>query len=423
MSYRFLALFCLFFGTKAQEFLSTSYNDITRSGVYLNTISSEKFVDFNGRYVADKSEKLITYDLLDLEKRLTFFEGRTGASELQNNLNQIYGLCGVKRMSYPYNKFNGLSYDHDELVVAIKNSSSILSDMESLKSGINIRSELIAKLNNTIRRSSNLDLSFDQIRKYMNFKYELKRIGSLKISVEITYKIPYVKDATLYEVSYLPFRFHWYEETIQKLKNQELKYAIKVYGNMDNVLLEDMSECEIIEGSMFCQIDKLKHQRNREKCLNNIVMNDRIDREYCQFSEVSLDDYDQFTHLNNGKFFFLFNFDSHQYEYKCDGDYDTKTGEIGMIEGYVTIGNNCKLSTGHATILGNNGLFIVQRMDNDELINVDFWNNFPWAIIGIVSGSIVFGILVIIIGILAYRRIRNRCCRSGNGYEPIIGDN
>ncbi|KAL5292807.1 hypothetical protein ACFFRR_011527 [Megaselia abdita] len=427
-------LFCVFFGLQIEinaenlkiiEAYSFKPRDFRlRYGTVFTQISSETYADFNITK-SNQCKPLTKYDLLDLEKRFAFFQiNRFDVSELENNLNDIYEHFGVSRISYlPYN-FEFQAFQRKDLDEAVKNSSKILTEITELNN-----EELSAKMNQTVlnsvftkRKIMNKvienKIPFDRIKKYVNFKTDVKIINSLKISFDVSYCVAELKMYTkVHKISYVPFELEK-DHSIKSLKDQQFKYALET-GSYQYIFLKDLNkECEVIGGILFCNID-YKKQIIEGQCLREVIKS--LERQTCKIS----DNYTEFTDLGNGKYYFLLKNPSF-YEYTCDG----VTDKGKLREGFVKIGSNCVLSTAKTTVIGKNGFYKTIRINNDKLVAGE--DVIPWDVIEettetvfVLSMQVALGLVTLVIlvflTIYIFLKIRAYCLRSKKSeYDHLI---
>uniref|UniRef100_T1GPM9 Uncharacterized protein n=1 Tax=Megaselia scalaris TaxID=36166 RepID=T1GPM9_MEGSC len=305
---------------------------VKRDGVVFSKLTTEKY--FESSYKDLKSLKVI--DILNLEKIFSYFsKRRNNISDLNANLNNIYQLCDVNRENYINEfSFNSLSFEKADLIAATVNSSTILTELMDFKRG-NFSPEIESHLRNNLHVKG---LEFDIYKHKLKFKTTMNIAGSLRVAVDVSYDVPTLKIVDLYKITYIPEKYY-YRNTIETLTKQKYKYLIDEdrYGNR------------------------------------------------CDFKPLG---YDEFTSIGGGKFFFLFK-DESNYKYKCNVNEETGTIQTGILQ----MEKNCVLTTAHSIVNGTNGLYQVIKTDNDELISQDFWNNFPWEMVGIIGGSILGAIV------------------------------
>lgn len=343
-----------------------------------------------------------------MEKIFSYFsKRRNNISDLNANLNNIYQLCDVNRENYINEfSFNSLSFEKADLIAATVNSSTILTELMDFKRG-NFSPEIESHLRNNLHVKG---LEFDIYKHKLKFKTTMNIAGSLRVAVDVSYDVPTLKIVDLYKITYIPEKYY-YRNTIETLTKQKYKYLIDEdrYGN--RWFFEDLSQCEVLNNTLFCDLDIFNKDENQIECLSDLFKYNTYYR--CDFKPLG---YDEFTSIGGGKFFFLFK-DESNYKYKCNVNEETGTIQTGILQ----MEKNCVLTTAHSIVNGTNGLYQVIKTDNDELISQDFWNNFPWEMVGIIGGSILGAIVVIALATFIFRRLRANCNRSQrDNYESIV---
>uniref|UniRef100_T1GS49 Uncharacterized protein n=1 Tax=Megaselia scalaris TaxID=36166 RepID=T1GS49_MEGSC len=258
------------------------------------------------------------------------------------------------------------------------------------------RGKMLPEIEDELRKTLKLkDLNFDIYKHKLKFKTTMNIAGSLRVAVDVSYEQPSTKRGDLYKITYVPEKFHS-RNSIETLAKQKYKYLIETRQPMEKWFVQDLSQCEALNNTLFCDLDFENQDQDQIECLSALYSYNRYFS--CDFKPL---DFEEFTSIGGGKFFFVFK-DVSNYVYKCGENEETGTIESGIIQ----MEKNCILKTAHTIVNGTNGFYKILKIDDEKLINQDFWTNFPWEMVGIIGGSILGLILVILLATLIFGKLR-----------------